>query len=180
LIVIRPGDANEVAEAYRVALSQTSRPTALVLTRQNVPTLDRTEYGSAAGVAKGAYVLAEAKGGGPAAIIMATGSELPIALEAYERLTSEGVNVRLVSMPSWELFDEQDDAYRESVLPASVNARVAVEAGIAQGWERYLGPGGRFIGMSGFGASAPYQKLYQHFGITAEAVAQNVKACLTK
>jgi transketolase len=178
LIVIRPGDANEVAEAYRVAISQTDRPTALVLTRQNVPTLDRTKYGAAAGVVKGAYELAEAKGGKPEAIIIATGSELPIALEAYERLSAEGLKVRLVSMPSWELFNEQDAAYRESVLPASVTARVAVEAGAEQGWQRYLGPQGRFVGMSSFGASAPYQKLYQHFGITADAVVENVKAIL--
>jgi transketolase len=167
-----------VAEAYRVAISQTDRPTALVLTRQNVPTLDRTKYGAAAGVVKGAYELAEAKGGKPEAIIIATGSELPIALEAYERLSAEGLKVRLVSMPSWELFNEQDAAYRESVLPASVTARVAVEAGAEQGWQRYLGPQGRFVGMSSFGASAPYQKLYQHFGITADAVVENVKAIL--
>jgi transketolase len=178
LIVLRPGDANEVAEAYRVALSRGDRPVALVLTRQNVPTLDRSKFAPAAGVAKGAYVLADAPGGKPEAIIMATGSELPIALEAHEQLSAAGVKTRLVSMPSWELFEEQDAAYRESVLPSSVAARVAVEAGIAQGWDRYLGASGRFVGMTSFGASGPFQKLYAHFGITAENVAAQLKAAI--
>ncbi|MEQ8788638.1 MAG: transketolase [Pirellulaceae bacterium] len=178
LIVMRPGDANEVSEAYRVALRLNDRPVALVLTRQNVPTLDRSKYGAAAGVAQGGYVLADAEGGKPEAIVIATGSELTIALEACERLTADGVKVRLVSMPSCELFAEQTAAYRESVLPAAVTARVVVEAGIVQGWERYLGPEGRFVGMTGFGASGPYQKLYEHFGITPENVVENVKAAL--
>jgi transketolase len=129
-------------------------------------------------VAKGAYVLADAPDGKPEAIIMATGSELPIALEAHEQLSAAGVKTRLVSMPSWELFEEQDAAYRESVLPSSVAARVAVEAGIAQGWDRYLGASGRFVGMTSFGASGPFQKLYAHFGITAENVANQVKAAI--
>jgi transketolase len=178
LIVMRPADANEVSEAYRVALNLKDRPIALVLTRQNVPTLDRQKFAAAAGVAKGGYVLADAESGKPDAIILATGSEVTIALEAYETLTAEGVKVRVVSMPSQELFDEQDAAYRESVLPAAVTARVAVEAGVVQSWEKYLGPSGRFVGMSTFGASAPYEDLYNHFGITPESVVENVKAVL--
>jgi transketolase len=178
LIVMRPADANEVSEAYRVALNLKDRPIALVLTRQNVPTLDREKYGAVSGVAKGGYVLADAEGGKPDAIILATGSEVSIALEAHQQLAADGVKVRLVSMPSQELFDEQDAAYRESVLPTEVTARVAVEAGVVQSWEKYLGPSGRFVGMSTFGASAPYQELYEHFGITPESVVENVKAAL--
>ena len=177
LITMRPGDANEVVEAYRAVLPMNDRPTAMVLTRQALPTLDRSKFAAADGVACGGYVLADAEGGTPEVILIGTGSELPIALEAYERLTADGVKARLVSLPSWELFDEQDQAYRDSVLPPQVTARVAVEAGIAQGWERYVGAlsttpgqGGRFVGMASFGASAPFQQLYQHFGITAEAV----------
>lgn len=177
LITMRPGDANEVTEAYRAVLPLGDRPTAMVLTRQALPTLDRSKYAAAEGVARGGYVLADAEGGSPEVILLATGSELPIAVEAYEQLTADGVKARLVSMPSWELFDEQDQAYRDSVLPPQVTARVAVEAGIAQGWERYVGAlsttpgqGGRFVGMNSFGASAPFGELYQHFGITSEAV----------
>ncbi|MFM8251498.1 MAG: transketolase [Planctomycetota bacterium] len=180
LLVMRPGDANEVAEAYRVAVGGTPRPTAMVLSRQNVPTLDRTKFAAATGTARGGYILADAAGGKPTAVIMATGTELPIALTAYEQLTAEGVAVRLVSLPCWELFDEQDQAYRDSVLPPSVTARVAVEAGLKFGWERYLGSSGRFVGMSSFGASAPAGTLYKHFGITPERVAAEVKAALGK
>ncbi|REJ70222.1 MAG: transketolase [Planctomycetota bacterium] len=177
LITMRPGDANEVTEAYRAVLPIGDRPTAMVLTRQALPTLDRSRYASAAGVARGGYVLADAADGAPEVILIGTGSELAIAVEAYEQLAADGVKVRLVSLPSWELFDEQEAAYHDEVLPPSVTARVAVEAGIAQGWERYLGPlsarkgeGGRFLGLSDFGASAPYQQLYEHFGLTPAAV----------
>jgi transketolase len=180
LDVVRPGDANEVAECYRAAIRRDRHPTAMVLSRQNVPTLDRTKFAPAAGAAKGAYVLAEAPGGKPAAILIATGSELDIAVKAWEKLAAEGLAVRLVSMPCWEWFDEQDQAYRESVLPRQVAARVAVEAGVKQGWERYLGEHGLFVGMSTFGASAPYAALYQHFGITPERVVQEVKAAMGK
>lgn len=165
LVVIRPGDANEVSDAYRSALSMNDHPVALVLTRQNVPTLDRETY-AASGATRGGYVLADASDGTPDVILMATGSELTIAVEAYEQLVADGKKPRLVSMPSFELFEMQDDEYKESVLPPSVTARVAIEAGIEQGWGRYLGATGIFIGMSGFGASAPYQELYEHFGIT--------------
>lgn len=175
LLFFRPGDANEVAEAYRAALAQNQRPAAFALTRQNLPTIDRTRYASAEGVARGGYVLADAVGGPPEAILMATGSELTIALAAYELLTAEGVKVRLVSLPCFELFDEQPAEYRASVLPAFVTNRVAVESGVRQGWDRYLGFDGRFVGMDGFGASAPFAELYQHFGITAERVVAAVK-----
>ena len=180
LAVVRPGDANEVAECYRAAIARGNHPTAMVLSRQNVPTLDRTRFGAAAGAAKGAYTLAEAAGGKPSAILIATGSELDIAMKAWEKLISEGIAVRLVSMPCWQWFDEQDQAYRDNVLPPGVTARVAVEAGVEQGWQKYLGPQGRFVGMSSFGASAPYGTLYRHFGITPERVAEEVKTSLGK
>jgi transketolase len=180
LIVMRPGDANEVAEAYRVAMQLKDRPMALVLTRQNVPTFDRTKYAPALGVAKGGYIFAEAAGGLPDVILLGTGSELTLCVEAYEKLTSQGMKARVVSMPSWELFEAQDDAYRNSVLPASVTARVAVEAGLRQGWDKYIGTGGRFVGMNTFGASGPFQKLYQRFGITLEQVLAEARAAMGK
>jgi transketolase len=178
LDVVRPGDANEVAECYRTAITRGSCPTAMILSRQNLPTLDRTKFAPAAGCAKGGYVLADASGGKPAAILMATGSELDIAVKAWEKLVADGVQVRLVSMPCTEWFDEQDEAYRHSVLPPAITARVAVEAGVRMSWEKYIGPSGRFVGMSTFGASAPYGALYKHFGITAENVAAQVKAAM--
>ena len=178
LIVMRPGDANEVAEAYRVGMQLKDRPMALVLTRQNVPTLDRTKYASAAGVAKGAYVLAEAAGGMPDVILVGTGSELSLCVDAHDKLTGQGKKVRVVSMPSWELFEAQDKSYRDSVLPASISARVAVEAGLRFGWDRYIGTNGRFVGMNSFGASGPYQKLYQHFGITLDHVLAEARAAM--
>jgi transketolase len=178
MIVLRPGDANEVAEAYRAILHIQDRPVSLVLSRQNVPTLDRSKYRSAAGTAQGAYVLADAPSGKPQVILIATGSELAIALAAYEKLVAEGVEARLVSMPSWELFADQSQAYRDSVLPPGVTARVAVEAGIKQGWERWIGESGRFVGMKSFGASAPSTTLYEHFGITPEHVVAEAKAAL--
>ena len=180
LDVVRPGDANEVAECYRAAIARSSHPTAMVLSRQNVPTLDRSKFAPASGAAKGAYVLAEAPGGKPAAILIATGSELDTAVRAWEKLASEGLAVRLVSMPCWEWFDAQDQAYRDSVLSPAVTARVALEAGVKQGWEKYLLERGRFVGMSSFGASAPYSALYKHFGITPERVIEEVKAAVGK
>jgi transketolase len=180
VIVFRPADANEVAEAYRVILRINDRPVALVLTRQNVPTLDRQKYGSAAGTARGAYVLADPPGGDPAVILIGTGSELSLCMAAQEKLAAEGIAARVVSMPSWELFERQDDAYRQSVLPDRMKARVAVEAGIRQGWDRYIGASGRFVGMSGFGASAPFKALYEHFGITASRVVEEAKAAVGK
>jgi len=175
LMVFRPADANEVAECYRAILRLTDQPAALVLTRQNLPTIDRTKYTSAAGVHQGAYVLAEAPSGRPEVILMATGSEVSVCLAAYEKLVAEGVQARVVSMPCWELFEVQPEDYRNAVLPPSVTRRVAVEAGVRLGWERYLGPSGQFIGMSGFGASAPAGVLFKHFGITPESVAAAAK-----
>ncbi|MFO0819526.1 MAG: transketolase [Pirellulales bacterium] len=175
LMVLRPADANEVSEAYRVILSNRRRPAALVLSRQNVPTLDRTQFGPAAGTARGAYILADAADGKPEVIVIGTGSEIALCLTAHQQLTAAGVKARLVSMPSWELFDEQDQAYRDSVLPPSVTARVAVEAGLRMGWDKYIGLKGRFVGMSSFGASAPAGTLYKHFGITPERIVEEAR-----
>jgi transketolase len=167
-----------VAECYRVILRTRTRPAALVLTRQALPTLDRKRYGAASGVARGGYVLIDAPQGRPDVILLGTGSEVAICLAAYDRLTAEGIRARVVSLPCWALFDEQDRAYRDSVLPPEISARVAVEAGIQQGWERYIGSRGRFVGMSSFGKSAPYELLYEHFGITAENIVTQAKAVL--
>jgi transketolase len=152
----------------------------MVLSRQNLPTLDRTKFAPVSGAARGGYVLAEVPSGKPAAILIATGSELDIAVKAWEKLVAEGVQVRLVSMPCTEWFDEQDEKYRASVLPREISARVVVEAGVRQCWDRFLGEKGRFVGMSSYGASAPYADLYKHFGITPEHVVTEVKAALGK
>ena len=159
----------------------TNRPVALVLSRQNLPTLDRKKYSPASGVAQGGYVLAEAeKGAKPQVILMATGSELSLCVGAYEKLITQGIRARVVSIPCWEWFDEQDEEYRESVLPSAVTARLAVETGIAQGWDKYLGPQGRFIGMTGYGASAPAGELMKHFGFTVDRVVNEAKSLVTK
>lgn len=175
LLVMRPGDANEVAECYKAALKNTNRPTAMVLTRQNIPTLDRSSGGSADQTQRGGYVLYDCEGT-PDVILLGTGSELGLCVEAHRKLTADGVKSRVVSLPCWELFDEQDDAYRESVLPAGVTNRVAVEAGIRMGWDKYIGSSGKFIGMDSFGASAPYTQVYEHFGITVEKVMEAAKS----
>jgi transketolase len=172
LSVFRPGDANEVAETWRVVMRRPDRPAVIVLSRQNIPTLDRAACGSASGVARGGYVLVDAPGGKPDCILIGTGSEVQVCLDARTQLAATGVNARVVSLPSWDLFEEQDTAYRESVLPAAVTARVACEAACGFGWERWIGTRGRFVGMRSFGASAPAPALYKHFGITPEAVAQ--------
>jgi transketolase len=178
--VVRPADANEVAQCYRKALVRRDGPTAMVLSRQNLPTLDRTRFAPAAGAARGAYVLAEAPGGKPQALLLASGSEVEVAVKAWEILTGEGIAVRLVSMPCLEWFEAQDEAYRTAVLPPEVTARVAVEAGVRQGWDRYLGSRGRFVGMQSFGASAPYPVLYRHFGITPQRVVDEVRSLLAE
>jgi len=178
LSVFRPADANEVAAAWRVIMARPDRPAVLVLSRQNIPTLDRAAYGAASGVARGAYVLADAPGGRPECILIGTGSEVQVCLDAAASLATEGVKARVVSMPSWDLFAEQDAAYRESVLPAAVTARVACEAACGFGWEKWIGPRGRFVGMTSFGASAPAAKLFEHFGITPAAVAAAARAAL--
>jgi len=178
LITMRPGDANEVVEAYRTAVQFKDRPTAFALTRQNLPTLDRTKYASAEGVSRGGYVLADAEGGQPQVLLLATGSEVSIAVDAYEKLKAEGIQARVVSLPSFELFEMQDAAYRRSVLPPEVTARVAIEMGVEQGWEKYLGERGRFIGMKGYGASAPGGVLAKHFGFTADNIVKVAKEVL--
>ena len=172
--VFRPADANETRTCWRAAL-EWHGPAALALTRQNVPTLDRTVLGAAELALRGGYVLADADGGAPEVILMATGSEVSLALEAREQLASEGVRARVVSMPCFELFDAQDDAYRESVLPRAVRARVAVEAGIRQGWEGYVGFDGGYVTLDRFGASAPAEELYEKLGITAAQVVREAK-----
>jgi transketolase len=179
LTVIRPADANETREAWLLAVSRTSGPTALALTRQAVPTLDRARFASAAGTRKGAYVLADLGRGKPKAILMGSGSEVTILLEAGERLAKEGLAVRLVSFPSWELFAAQSAAYRDSVLLPEVGARLAMEAGVPQGWDRWVGPEGVVLGLDHYGASAPYQDLYRHFGLTADAIVRAVRGLLS-
>ena len=199
LTVIRPADATETVEAWKAAVQRRDGPTALVFTRQNLPVLDRTKYAPADGVQRGAYVLWRCEGlspngdcplpGGysprrdsprPDVILIGTGSEVHIALEAGEKLAADGVNVRVVSLPSWELFDQQPADYRESVLPAAARARVSVEAGARVGWEHYVGLEGIAIGLDHFGASAPYKTLYEHFGITADAVVEAANGLLKR
>ena len=178
LITLRPGDANEVVEAYRYVMQLRHKPAVLALTRQALPTLDRTKYAPASGVARGAYVLADPPGKDPEVILMATGSELILAVEAHEQLTAEGVRSRVVSMPSWEIFEHQTLEYRESVLPSQVTARVAVEQASTFGWERYTGLAGRIIGMKTFGASAPLKELQRKYGFEPENVAAAARAAL--
>jgi transketolase len=180
MLVFRPGDANEVVEAYKVAMQHTHGPSTLIFTRQAMPTFDRTKYAPASGVAKGAYVLADAAGGKPDVILLASGSEVGLCAAAYEKLTAEGVKARVVSMPSWELFEKQDAAYKESVLPAAVTARVSVEMESVFGWDRYTGPKGKIIGMRSFGASAPLKDLLKKFGFELENVIAAAKEVLGK
>jgi transketolase len=180
MLVLRPGDANEVVEAYKIMLQQTHGPSTLVLTRQAMPTFDRTKYGAASGVAKGAYVLAEAPGGKPDVILMGSGSEVSLCMEAGEKLNAAGIKARVVSMPSWELFERQDAAYKESVFPASVAARVSVEMASTFGWERYVGSRGKIIGMHSFGASAPLKDLVKKFGFEVDKVVAAAKEVLGK
>ncbi len=180
MLVFRPGDANEVVEAYKIAIQHTHGPSTMVFTRQAMPTFDRTKYAPASGVAKGAYVLADAAGGNPDVILLSSGSEVGLCAAAYEKLTAEGVKARVVSMPCWELFEQQDATYKESVLPASVTARVSVEMESVFGWDRYTGPKGKIIGMRSFGASAPLKDLLKKFGFELENVLAAVKEVLGK
>ncbi len=177
LNLIRPSDANEVAEAWRVMMQQKHQPTALVLTRQNVPVLDRSKYASADGLRRGGYVLADSDGE-PEVILIATGSEVALAVDAFEELRSEGVRARVVSLPSWYLFDLQPTEYRESVLPKAVQARVAVEQASTLGWDRYVGPHGQIVGMHTFGASAPLKEVQRKFGFTPERVVEAARELL--
>jgi len=180
LITLRPGDANEVVEAWRVIMQLRHRPVALILSRQGLPTFDRSKYAPATGVAKGAYVLADTNGGKPQVLLLATGSEVSLCVNAYEQLKAEGIPARVVSMPSWELFEQQPREYRESVIPPGVTARVSVEQASTMGWERYVGLTGQCIGMTTFGASAPLKELQKKFGFTPEYVVAAVKEQLVK
>ena len=175
LVLLRPGDANEVVEAYRYIMQLRHQPAVLVLSRQPLPTLDRTNYAPAAGVAKGAYVLADAPGGKPEVILIASGSEVSLAVQAHEKLLAEGIRSRVVSMPSWDIFECQTQEYQDSVLPPSVKARVAVEQASTFGWERYVGTTGSVIGMKAFGASAPLKELQKKFGFEPDLVAAAAK-----
>jgi len=176
LITLRPADANEVVEAWKLILQLHHEPVALVLTRQELPTVDRTRYGAASGLARGAYVLADAEGGPPQVLLLASGSEVWPCMLAREELRKDGIRARVVSMPSWELFDHQDQAYRDSVLPPEVTARVSVEQASTMGWERYARADGRCIGMRTFGASAPLQELMRKFGFTTENIVAAARA----
>ncbi len=180
LITMRPGDANEVAEAWRVIMQMKHQPVCLILSRQNMPTLDRTKYGAVSGVAKGAYVLADAKDGKPEILLLATGTEVGLCIDAYEKLTADGIKARVVSMPSWELFEQQPESYRESVLPPEVKARMSVEQASFVGWAYYTGVGAPGVGMRTFGASAPLKELQKKFGFTPEKVVETAKALLAK
>ena len=180
ILVLRPGDANEVVEAWKLAVSHIHGPTALVLSRQAMPTLDRMKFAPATGVAKGAYVLSDASGGKPDVILMGTGTELSLCVAAQEKLAAEGTKARVVSIPSFELFAKQDAAYKESVLPAAVTARVSVEMASTFGWERYVGPKGKMVGMHTFGASAPLKDLLKKFGFTVENVVAAAKEAMGK
>jgi transketolase len=180
LITLRPCDANEVAEAWRVVLKQQHRPTCLILSRQALPTLDRNRFAPASGVARGGYVLADVGSAAPQVILIATGSEVSLCIAAAETLAAAGTGARVVSMPSWELFEQQDDTYREQVLPDAIRARVAVEQAAVLGWDRYVGRRGAVIGMHTFGASAPLKGLLGKFGFTPENVAQAAREQIAK
>jgi transketolase len=180
LIVIRPSDANETAVAWQVAIENRARPVTLVLTRQNVPTLDRSRFAPADGLRKGAYILADAQDGKPDIILIGTGSEVALVVAAREKLAEQKIQARVVAMPSWELFDQQPQAYRDQVLPPSVRARLAVEAALSQGWHRYVGDGGAVIGVDRFGASAPGNVVMEKYGFTVGHVVERAAALVKK
>jgi transketolase len=180
MTVVRPADATETAVAWRLAVERRKGPIALVLTRQKVPVLDRTRYASADQLQKGAYILAETQGKSPELIVIATGSEVHPALEAYKILESEGIAVRIVSMPSWELFERESAEYRAAVLPPEVTARISIEAASTFGWERYVGSNGVMIGLNRFGASAPGEVALKNLGFTAENILAHAKRLLKK
>jgi transketolase len=178
LTIFRPGDANEVVESWRVIMQMRHKPAVLVLSRQALPTLDRTRYAPASGVARGGYILADAPDGKPSIVLMATGSELSLAVAAYEKLSAQGVKARVVSLPSWEIFEQQDRQYRDSVLPPDLTARISVEQASTLGWSQYVGLGGVSVGMRTFGASAPLKELQQKFGFTLDNLMAAAKALL--
>jgi transketolase len=175
LIVLRPADANEVVEAWKVIMQLKHEPVALVLSRQALPTLDRSKYASASGVAKGAYILADAANGSPEVILMATGSEVSLCVGVYETLKAEGIQARVVSMPSWEIFEKQDVSYRHRVFPPAVKARVSVEQSATFGWSQYVGSTGKTIGMHTFGSSAPLKDLLKKFGFAPDKIVEAAK-----
>jgi transketolase len=178
LVTLRPADANEVVEAYRYVMQLRHKPAVLALSRQPLPTFDRSRYAAASGVAHGAYVLADAPGGNPEVILIASGSEVSLAVNAHEALLAQGIRSRVVSMPSWDIFDNQTQEYRDSVLPPNVKARVAVEQASTFGWERYVGTSGHVIGMKTFGASAPLKELQRKFGFEPDRVVAAAKELL--
>jgi transketolase len=180
LLLIRPADANETAVAWRVAIEAREQPVALVLTRQHVPTLDRQRYASAEGLRQGAYVLSDPPSGKPELILIATGSEVGLMVEAADRLQGQGIAVRCVSMPSWELFEALPKAQRDQVLLPEVTARLAIEAGVSQGWDRYIGPHGDMLGVERFGASAPGEIVMREYGFTVDNVCTRALALLGK
>jgi transketolase len=180
LVVLRPADANETAEAWKVAVERRGGPTLLALTRQNVPVLDRSRFAAAAGLEGGAYILADLGVGDPQIILMASGSEVSLIVAAGQTLAEQGLGVRLVSFPSWELFAAQSQAYREGVLPASIKARLAVEAGVSMGWERWTGDSGAILAVDRYGASAPYEKIYQEYGLTPARIVEKARALLNE
>ncbi|NND31814.1 MAG: transketolase [Saprospiraceae bacterium] len=178
LTVIRPADANETVEAWRVAITRMHGPSMLVLSRQGLPIIDRRQYAPASGLSKGAYIISREEGDKPQAIIIATGSEVPIALEAKKQLTGMHFDIRVVSMPSWELFEEQDKSYRNSVLPPDIVKRISIEAGSALGWHKYVGDAGKTLSIDHFGISAPYKEIYKHFNLTAEKIVEELKSII--
>ena len=180
LVTLRPADANEVVEAYRYIMELRHQPAVIVLSRQPLPTLDRTKYAPASGVAHGAYVLADAPSGNPEVILIATGSEVSLALNAHEALLKEGIRSRVVSMPSWDIFENQTREYQESVLPPNVKARIAIEQASTFGWHRYVGDRGHIIGMKTFGASAPLKELQNKFGYAPDKVVAVAKELVGK
>jgi transketolase len=179
MTVIRPADANETLEAWKIAISNTSGPTTLIFSRQNLPVLDRSVCHAASGTRRGGYILWESASN-PELILIATGSEVSITLDAARKLAENGMKVRVVSLPSWEIFDRQPQDYRDSVLPPTINARISVEAGIKLGWEHYVGLTGKIIGMDTFGASAPGPVLYEKFGFTVAKIIETTKELLTR
>ena len=180
LTVIRPADANETAEAWRTAVENKNGPTAIILTRQNVPVMDRRKFSPANGLRRGAYILSDSSPGKPDVILIATGSEVHLAVEVQEKLLGEGVNTRVVSMPSWELFEQQPESYRHQILPPDITQRVSVEAGATLGWHRYIGREGERIGIDHFGASAPGNVLLKEFGLTSVNILNRVKTLLAR
>jgi transketolase len=180
MIDMRPADANEVSEAWREAMDRHHLPVALVLTRQDVPIIDRSKYAPADGLRRGGYVLADPDGGDPDVILIATGSEVPLALEAHEKLISDGVKSRVVSLPCWELFDRQDQSYKDEVLPPKITARVSIEEASTLGWDRFVGPQGATIGMHTFGSSAPLKDVQSKFGFTPDKIAEVTKEVLAR